>query len=117
MGTSKPIDKDFEKIVEMIKKIVDERVSNGVKEDDYIQMVIDNADKIGDDQLDYREITLCIYGFLFAAQTNTFAVMGWTLLHILRNQNVLDEVFREQKSIFSNDDMDITLVKLDQMTF
>eukprot|EP01112_Ceratiomyxa_fruticulosa_P022368 TRINITY_DN8167_c0_g1_i1.p1 TRINITY_DN8167_c0_g1~~TRINITY_DN8167_c0_g1_i1.p1 ORF type:complete len:498 (-),score=82.41 TRINITY_DN8167_c0_g1_i1:179-1672(-) len=113
VGGEKKCEVEFTKIMNLIKQVILERGDQ--QKDDYLQMCLEKVPRLKDNSLDYREITICIYGFLFAAQANTYAVAAWMIIHLLLNESVREDILREQKEIIETEGEAFSLKALDKM--
>eukprot|EP00026_Physarum_polycephalum_P006902 Phypoly_transcript_06955.p1 GENE.Phypoly_transcript_06955~~Phypoly_transcript_06955.p1 ORF type:complete len:516 (+),score=76.50 Phypoly_transcript_06955:148-1548(+) len=106
----------FVKIEKMVRKIIDDRIEKGIVVDDFIQICLDKSPRING-EINYRDAALALYGFLFAAQTNTYGVFAWTLIHLLQNKPLYERALEEQKEVISKHGPHMSMAALDAMTF
>jgi cytochrome P450 len=92
------------------------------EESDYVDRVLAFVEnnRLADGSVNYREIAFCFYGMLFAAQTNTFAAMAWSVLQLLYHPECLAKLIDEQRRVLPNGgqaDEVPTLEQLDRMEY
>eukprot|EP00698_Gefionella_okellyi_P006863 TRINITY_DN1652_c0_g1_i2.p1 TRINITY_DN1652_c0_g1~~TRINITY_DN1652_c0_g1_i2.p1 ORF type:complete len:327 (-),score=72.68 TRINITY_DN1652_c0_g1_i2:161-1141(-) len=109
----------FNQLQLLVTRITEQRLQKGIEVDDFIARLVRAVPALEDGSIDFREITLCLYGFLFAAQTNTYAVMGWTLTHLLEREgaSALQQALTEQDMVIQKHGTQLSLAALDDMTY
>lgn len=88
-------------IAAMFTKVIQERRASGVKDDDYLQVLIDSSYKDGSKPTD-DEIVGLLLAALFAGQHTSNITSTWMGLLIMANkQELLPDILKEQEKVLS----------------